>query len=115
MDFIDSLHGIDELRNRWRSQEVRDSLSLHDVLDRVRVLDEGDDAHLCFARGALKGIHLIDSLDARGPTALTELAPVVTLGFFHWRVSGLSALASSPAGIPSVVSGDGFVGLRNMT
>jgi len=42
----------------------------------VRVLDEGDDAHLCstFAfdpssgRGwALKRIHLVDSLDARGP------------------------------------------------
>ena len=31
--FIDSLHGIDELRNRWRSLKVGDTLSLHDVLD----------------------------------------------------------------------------------
>ena len=31
--FIDSLYGVDELRDRWRSLEVRDPLSLHDVLD----------------------------------------------------------------------------------
>ena len=51
-EFIDSLHGIDEPRNRWRCLEVRDTLSLHDVLDcppslrfgevAVLVLDEGD-------------------------------------------------------------------------
>ena len=43
-EFIDSLHGIDELRNRWWSLKVRYALSLHDVLDGVLVLDEGDDA-----------------------------------------------------------------------
>ena len=37
------------------------------------VLDEGDTTHLCFALGALKRIHFIYSLYARGPTAPTEL------------------------------------------
>ena len=31
--FIDSLCGVDELRDRRRSLKVRDTLSLHDVLD----------------------------------------------------------------------------------
>jgi hypothetical protein len=43
------VRGIDELRNRWRSLKVRDPLSLHDILDGVRVLDEGDDTHLRLA------------------------------------------------------------------
>jgi hypothetical protein len=49
-------------------------LSLHDVLDGVGVLDEGDDAYLCSTFWALKGIYLVDSLDARGPTTPTELS-----------------------------------------
>jgi hypothetical protein len=32
-EFIDSLYGIDELRNRRRSLKVGDTLSLHDVFD----------------------------------------------------------------------------------
>jgi hypothetical protein len=53
-EFIDSLHGIDELRNSWRSLKVGDTLSLHDILEcppslrfgevAVLVLDERDDA-----------------------------------------------------------------------
>jgi hypothetical protein len=33
-------------------------LRFHDVLDRVLVLDEGDDAHLCFTFGTLQGVYL---------------------------------------------------------
>ena len=88
--------------------EVRDSLSLHDVLDGVRVLDECDDAHLCFARGALKRIYLIDALYARGPTTSSELSPVIALVFFGRRRGELSAFASSPTGIAPVVSCDAF-------
>ncbi len=40
-------------------------------------MDEGADSHLCFTLGALKGIHFIDSLYARAPTALTELTAIV--------------------------------------
>ena len=32
-EFIDSLYGIDELWDRWRSSEISDPLSLHDVFD----------------------------------------------------------------------------------
>ena len=32
-EFIDSLHSIDERRNRWGSLKVRDPLSLQDALD----------------------------------------------------------------------------------
>ena len=46
---------------------------LQDVPDIGTVRDKGDDAHLCVAFGALKGIYFVDSLYARGPTALTEL------------------------------------------
>ena len=123
--FIDSLCSVDELWDWRRCLEVRDSLSLHDVPDcppslrfsevAVGVLDEGDDAHLCFALGAPEGVHLVDSFYARGPTAPSELPSIVTLRFFDWRRGELSAFASSPAGVSSVVSCDAFVGLRYMT
>jgi len=76
------------------------------------ILDKGDDPHLSFALGALKGIHFIDSLYARAPTALTELTAIVALWFFRGRRGELSAFTSTPAGIPSVISGYGFVCLR---
>lgn len=69
------------------------------------MLDEDDDAHLCFALGALQGVYLIDSLDARGPTAFTEILWIVTLWFFGGRRGELSSLAPSPAGVATVVSG----------
>ena len=78
-------------------------------------MDEGDDAHLSFARGALEGIYLVDSLYARGPTTLAELSSIVTLSFFSWRRSELSAFASAPTGIPTVVSCDALVGFRDVT
>ncbi len=62
-------------------------------------MDEGDDAQMCFTRGALQGIYLVDSLDARGPTAPTELTAIVTLRFFSWRRSELGAFASTSAGV----------------
>ena len=52
-EFIDSLYGVDELRDRWRCSKVSDPLRLHDVLDGVFVLNEGYDTHLSFALGAL--------------------------------------------------------------
>ena len=52
--------------------------------------------------------------DAGGPTTLAELTPVVTLCFNFWRGNKLSALTSTPTGVPSVVPGDGFVGLRDV-
>jgi len=123
-EFIDSLHGIDELRNRWRSLKVGDTLSLHDILDcppslrfgevAVLVLDERDDAHLCFALGALERVDLIDALYARGLTAPSELPSIVTLGFFSWGRGELRAFASSPTGVATVVSRDALVGLRYM-
>jgi hypothetical protein len=82
-----------------------------------------DDSHLSFAlafdpssgRGwALKGVYLINALNARGPTAPTEVSSIVTLGFFLWRRSELSALASAPTGIPSIVPGQRLVGFRDM-
>jgi len=50
-EFIDSLHGIDELRNRWRSLEFGDTLSLHDVL--IWVLHFGHPSRLSPSRGLL--------------------------------------------------------------
>ena len=94
--------------------EVRDPLRLHDVLDGVRVLNEGDDAHLSFTLGALERIHLVESLYARGPTTPTKLAPIVALVFLHGRRGELSALASAPTGIPSIIPGQRLVGFRNM-
>jgi hypothetical protein len=73
-------------------------------------LNEGDDAHLCFAFGALQRVDFIDSLDARGPTTFAKLTAIVALLFLVWR-SKLSALTSTPTGLSSVVPGDGFVGL----
>jgi hypothetical protein len=45
--------------------EVWNTLGLQQVL----ILDQGDNPHLGFTFGALKGIHFIDSLYTRGPTA----------------------------------------------
>ncbi len=39
----------------------------------MRVLNEGDDPHLCFTLGTLEWVDLIYALYARGPTTLTEL------------------------------------------
>ena len=39
-EFIDSLYGIDELRNRRRSLKIQYALSLHDVFDSVLVLPD---------------------------------------------------------------------------
>jgi hypothetical protein len=52
-------------------------LGLHNLFDGMLVLDKGDDPHLSFALGALKGIYFVDSLYARGPTTPTELSPVI--------------------------------------
>ena len=77
-------------------------------------MNEGDDAHLCFTLGALKRVDLIDALDARGPTAFTELTPIVALLFLSRRRREFSAFASAPAGVSSIVSGYRLVGFRNM-
>ena len=69
-------------------------------------MDEGDNPHLFFARGALQGIYLVDSLDARGPSTFTELSSIVTLRFFGRRRGELSAFASASTGVATVVSGD---------
>ena len=76
-------------------------------------MNEGDDAHLRFALGALKRVDLIYALDARGPTTLTELTTIVALLFLGWR-SNFSAFTPSPTGVPSIVSGYRLIGLRNM-
>jgi hypothetical protein len=100
-------------------------LSLHDVLDRVLILNEGDDPHLCFTLGTLKRIHLVDSLYAGGPTTLTkldstdfgeltEVTTIVALLFLGWR-SDFSAFTPSPTRVPTVVSCNALIGLRNMT
>ena len=78
-------------------------------------MDEGDDAHLCFALGALKRVDLIDALYARGPTTPTELSSIVTFGFFSLRRSELGAFTSASAGVATVVSCDSLVGFRDMT
>ena len=70
----------------------------------MSILNEGDDAHLSFARGALEGINLVDSLYARGPstpteldsTELAEVTPIITLWFISWRRGELRAFAPSP-------------------
>lgn len=93
--FIDSLSGVDELRDRRRRLEVRDALRLHDVFDGVCVLDEGDDAHLSFILGALERVDLIDALYARGPTTLTKLLPVITFVLLGWRKTEVSAFPPS--------------------
>jgi hypothetical protein len=72
----------------------------------VLVSDERDDAHLCFALGALERVDLIDSLYARGPTTPTELSPVIALLLVVFGRGELSAFASSPTGVATVVSGD---------
>ena len=77
-------------------------------------MNEGDDAHLCFAFGALQRVDFIDSLDARGPTTFAKLTAIVALLFLVWR-SKLSALTSTPTGISSVVPGDALVGLGYVT
>jgi hypothetical protein len=78
-------------------------------------LDEGDNTHLRLAPGALKRIHLVDSLNARGPSTPTELPPIVAFLFFRWRMGELGAFTSAPTGIPSIVSGQRLIGLRDMT
>jgi hypothetical protein len=57
-------------------------------------VDEGDDAHLSFAFGALARINLLDSLYARGPSTATEISPIVALWFFSARRGELSAFIS---------------------
>ena len=47
----------------------------------MRVLNEGDDAHLSCARGALKRVNLVVSLCKR-PLTLTQLTPMVALWLF---------------------------------
>jgi hypothetical protein len=83
-----------------------------------------DNPHLLFAlafdpssgRGwALERIYLVDSLDARGPTAPAELTAIVTFLFFRGRRCELGAFAAAPTGIPTVVPGQRLVGFRDMS
>jgi hypothetical protein len=67
------------------------------------------------AIGALQRVDFVDSLYARSPSAPPELTPIVVLLFFRWRRGELSSLTSTPTRVPSVISGDGFVGLRYVT
>jgi hypothetical protein len=71
------------------------------------VLNEGDDPHLRFALGAFKGVDLINTLYARGPTTLTELVPIVVLLFFSRKRGELGSFTSAPTGVPSIVSSSG--------
>ena len=89
----------------------------------MRVLDEGDDSHLRFTlafdpssgRGwALEGIHLVDSLHARGPSTPTEVTPVIAFWFFGGERRELRAFASAPTGVSSIVPGQRLVGFRNV-
>ena len=100
------MRGIDELWDGRRCSKVSDPLGLHNLFDGMLVLDKGDDPHLSFALGALKGIYFVDSLYARGPTAPSELPSIVTLGFFSWGRGELRAFASSPTGVATVVPCD---------
>ena len=100
------MRGIDELWDGRRCSEVSDPLGFHYVFYGALILNEGDDPHLCSTFGALQGIYLVDSLDARGPTTSTELTPIVALLFFRWERGELSAFTSTPTGIPSVIPGD---------
>jgi hypothetical protein len=93
--------------------KVRDTLSLHDVLDRVLILNEGDDPHLCVTLGTLKWVDLIYALYARSPTTPAELLPIVTLLFLSWRRGEFSAVPSSPTGVRSIVSGYRLIGNWN--
>ncbi len=74
-------------------------------------MNEGDDPHLQLTVRAPQGVDLVDTLYARGPTTFAELVPIVTLWFFSGRSRGeLGAFTSAPTGIPSIVSGQRFVG-----
>jgi len=70
----------------------------------VFVLNEGDDTHLCFTFGALQRVDLIYALYARGPTAFTELLPIVALKFFGGRRGELGSFTATSTGVPSIVS-----------
>jgi hypothetical protein len=100
------VRGIDELWDGRRCSKVSDPLGLHNLFDGMLVLDKGDDPHLSFALGALKGIYFVDSLYARGPSASLEISPIVALSFFRWRRGELSAFTPSPTGVSSVVPCD---------
>ena len=89
-------------------------MGLHDILDGVFVLDEGDNPHLRVTFGTLERIHFIDSLYASGPSTSTKLSSIVTLRFFGRRRGELGAFAPSPTGVASVVSCDALVGFRDM-
>jgi len=81
----------------------------------VLVLDEGDDAHLCFTFGTLQGVYFIYSFYARGPTTSSEVSTIIAFCFtFRWS-GELSALPSTPTGVSAVVPGYGLVGLRYVT
>ena len=70
---------------------------------------------LCFALGALKGVDLIDALDARGPTTFAGLLPIVALVFFRRRRGELGSFTPSPTGVPSIVSGYRLVVFRDVS
>ena len=100
------MRGIDELWDGRRCSKVSDSLGLHNLFDGMLVLDKGDDPHLCFTLGALERVDLIDAFYARGPTAPSELSPVIALLLVVFGRGELGAFASAPAGVATVVSGD---------
>jgi hypothetical protein len=100
------VRGIDELWDGRRCSKVSDPLGLHNLFDGMLVLDKGDDPHLSFALGALKGIYFVDSLYARGPTTPTELSPVIALLLVVFGRGELSAFTPSPTGVATVVPCD---------
>lgn len=71
-DFIDSLERVNERADRRRrlsdyakatsDKKVGDALGLHDVLNSVFILNEGDDSHLSPTHRALQGVYLIYAL-----------------------------------------------------
>ncbi len=89
-------------------------MRLHDVLDGVLVLNKGDDTYLCFTFGALKWVHFIAGLNARGPTTSPKLLAIVALLFFRRRRGELSALTSAATGVASIIPGQRFIGFWNM-
>lgn len=79
-------------------------------------MDECDDTHLSLTFGALEGVDFVYSLYAGSPATFSEFSSVVALSSLCFVSSSeLSALTPTPTGVPSIISGYGFVGLRNMT
>jgi len=85
---------LNELRGRWSFSLEAELEMADDLIDGLRVFDEGDDTHLASASRTQQRVYLINFADHLGPASGRDMIFPFNDRRMEGRDSGLASLAS---------------------